>query len=83
MTLDQFKTLPEADQRVIWEHLVATVNTTHLNTKKTKKTAEQILEHVTPQGEGSDPLEPIIMELMEISMRTENKIDSLIQTQKD
>ncbi len=44
-------------------------------TQETKSDTSQIIELVTPKGSSEDPLLPLIEQMVEISMRTEDKID--------
>lgn len=68
LSLEQFMDLTEAERAAIWANLMSV-------TQETKSDTSQIIELVTPKGSSEDPLLPLIEQMVEISMRTEDKID--------
>ena len=70
VSLEQFMDLSGTEQEAIWSDLMST-------TQATKADTSQIIELVTPKGSSEDPLLPLIQEMIEISMRSEQKIDEM------
>lgn len=72
MSLEEFQNLSPEEQAAIWQTIQAT-----------KADTTEILSLVQPKGQGEDPLLPLIQQMVEISIRTEEKIDSETQTNEE